>query len=568
MAGEPLWRRRWRENVSVVVVCAVIGSSSGGAYYGVFSVLLLVASALLALLWRRGWRVAVAGVVAAAAVAIVMSLNLVPSVVDRVEHGSNSLVTARGAPESENFGLKIAQLVLPVDGHRIPALVHLRSRYDEFPPRTEADSSTLGTAGTIGFVCLLVAGFAALGRWRAGPRHERERQLAAGAGVLVLVGTVGGGATLIALLVSTQIRSWNRVSIFVAFFCLAGFALLLDRLGDWVTARFAARPARLLMSAVAAAVVVVGIVDQASPALVPPYDAIAASVKSDRAFVGALERRLPRGAMVFQVPYVAFPEPQTLFGVGTDYDHLRGYLQSSQLRWSTGAPKGRAADWAAGLATKPPEVVVPSVAAAGFAGVWIDRALYGPAADTVQHAYEQVAHATATMSPDAHFSFVDVRAYAAGTLVRAGVDRVRALARFTLHPVRVAYERGFASEESDLHDTWHPATASSIVRLTNPYGRPLPATVRVSVAALAEGPAHLTVRPPGRPPLTIAISQDRVSEDIGVVLPPGTSSLRLDTDAAAPITPPGQPVRLDRMRVFPVDVTPADVSAIVAALPH
>src|SRR3712207_7344477 len=46
-----------------------------------------------------------------------------------------------------------------------------------------------------------------------------------------LVGTTGGVSAILAWVVSPQIRGWNRLSIFIAFFALAAVALLLDALG-------------------------------------------------------------------------------------------------------------------------------------------------------------------------------------------------------------------------------------------------------------------------------------------------------------------------------------------------
>ena len=49
----------------------------------------------------------------------------------------------------------------------------------------------------------------------------------AGLGALVafLLGTVGGGSALLAYAFSSQIRGWDRISVFISFFALIGFAL-------------------------------------------------------------------------------------------------------------------------------------------------------------------------------------------------------------------------------------------------------------------------------------------------------------------------------------------------------
>jgi hypothetical protein len=64
-------------------------------------------------------------------------------------------------------------------------------------------------------------------------------------------------------------------------------------------------------------------------------------VESDREFTRQIEARLPKSAMIFQVPIMEFPESPAP-GMPS-YDHLRPYLHSESLRFSFGGVKGR--DW-------------------------------------------------------------------------------------------------------------------------------------------------------------------------------------------------------------------------------
>ena len=85
------------------------------------------------------------------------------------------------------------------------------------------------------------------------------------------------------------------------------------------------------------------------PATVPQrrdYEAMDRDFESDRAFVEEVERTVPDGTKVFQLPVVAFPE-QPAFGEMRDYDLLRPFLQSDgSTDWSYGKVKGRPnADW-------------------------------------------------------------------------------------------------------------------------------------------------------------------------------------------------------------------------------
>jgi phosphoglycerol transferase len=68
---------------------------------------------------------------------------------------------------------------------------------------------------------------------------------------------------------------------------------------------------------------------------------------------------------------VPFPETPPVNRM-VDYDELRGYLHSDDLRWSYGAVRGRN-DPNAALAAEPVPALVRDAAAAGFAGIYVDR---------------------------------------------------------------------------------------------------------------------------------------------------------------------------------------------------
>jgi phosphoglycerol transferase len=98
-----------------------------------------------------------------------------------------------------------------------------------------------------------------------------------------------------------------------------------------------------------------------------------AAYASDREFISHIESTLPKGAMVFQMPYLRFPEA----GTCADYELFRPYLHSRDLRWSFGAFKGRpGAKRIEEIAATQTDAkrFAQSVARAGYAGILVDRA--------------------------------------------------------------------------------------------------------------------------------------------------------------------------------------------------
>ena len=63
-----------------------------------------------------------------------------------------------------------------------------------------------------------------------GPFDRTQQHLALLTWVAFLLGTTGGLGTMFALVVSPDIRAWNRIAIYIALFGLTAIALLIDQL--------------------------------------------------------------------------------------------------------------------------------------------------------------------------------------------------------------------------------------------------------------------------------------------------------------------------------------------------
>ena len=221
---------------------------------------------------------------------------------------------------------------------------------------------------------------------------------------------MGGFSSLIGL-VYAELRAWNRLSIFIAFFAFLAVAVALDR----------ARASAVAFEARARAVrgrplggVRRGALDQTSEAYVPAYGETANQYWSDRAFVRQVEDQLPDDASVFELPYASFPEyipPPP--GRTVVYDLLRPYLHSRGLRWSFGAMYGRPADWTARLADQSLAEVVPIVSAVGFDAIYVDRLGYvnDAAANAAERELVKIVGLPPLRSEDGRLLVFDLRAY-------------------------------------------------------------------------------------------------------------------------------------------------------------
>jgi phosphoglycerol transferase len=375
----------------VVGLSVLVGVASGSFYYAAFTLLLVVVATVLRFAGTRDRRALVTGGIVAGTLIAVSLVQLAPTLVYRAANGSNDEVAQRFTFESEVYSLRMTQLVLPIDGHRVDALARLKQRYTEKFPPIDANAASLGVVGTVGFFGLLVVVIGALiGR--------RARESLVGLAILALtaflVATAGGFGTLIGV-VFAQIRAWNRLSIFIAFFALAAVALLLSALGRRV------RPA--VFAAVLVGVFTVGVADQTSDAFIRPYEVLRSQWRNDEAFFSSLESRLPNGAQVVNLPYEPFPEPPS--GRQAVYEPVKSYLHTDRLRWSYGAMRGRPEDWAAANATRPAAELVPAAREAGFAAILVDRLGYGDDGAAAAADLRGVLGVAPERSPDGRYLF-------------------------------------------------------------------------------------------------------------------------------------------------------------------
>jgi hypothetical protein len=434
LSGEPAFVRRvgetgvraWitRRSLTTVGACLVVGST--WFYYSAYALILLAAAAVVALVVRpRRETLATAGALLATT-GLVLALNVAPYVVHRISEGANTAYAKRQAEESEQYSLKLMQLVTPIEQHRIGRFGRFSRHYARTAPsQSEAESAHLGAVGALGLAWLLVAGVAAAVAAAGRPWLARFGPAAAATLIAFLFATNGALGSLVGYTITPQLRAWTRLSVFIAFFALLAVALTLDGLRPRLrTGTFVA---------LLAGVLAVGVLDQTSRAYVPDYEALERTEHRDAAFVGGIESRLPAGASVFQLPYVSFPEAPVKEDLPF-YDQLRGYIHSRDLRWSFGDVTGRPEEWRDDLEGKPVRGVVEAVAAIGFAGIEVSRRGYADRAAGIESELRSLLAGKPLVSDDGNVAFYDLRPVAERLRRRIGSGGIAALREVTLHP--------------------------------------------------------------------------------------------------------------------------------------
>jgi len=401
-----------RERAVLLAACVAQGFSF--IYYTFFACLLLVAAGAIG--WIRTGRAAPARR-ATAAIAILTgcaAITIAPSILYWQQHGQNRFLEYKWARETDKFGMKLRQLLMPITDHPVAPLreAALAVERARFPDENENLSNRLGATGAAGLVALLAF---VLGR-AAGLRPAKDEALdgaAALALVILLVATVGGLASLFSVFVSPDIRAYNRLVVFLSFYCLLFAGTLLQRAIDrWPTVH---RLSPVVRRTALAGFLVVGLLDEIPMLHLAQVRADSpARFDEDRAFVREIEASLSPGAMVFQLPHMTIPVDRNTRLPMVYYDPGKAYVHSRALRWSWGSMIGRTNGWACRVAAQPVPVMVRALATAGFEGLWLDRWGYTgnhrPRFDVLEHELDAALGGGKRTSTARRYAFYDLRA--------------------------------------------------------------------------------------------------------------------------------------------------------------
>ena len=381
-------RRPWP-----AIVIAAIFCGCSGIYYAFFSCFFLAVAASIAFLTTPTRAIALRSLLIVSVIAATSAANLFPSLLYRFQHGANLEVVERIPADSEVYGLKLSQMLLPIPGHRISALADLNAQYTEQSPLVnENKTAALGIVGGTGFLLLLATPFLARGG-RALP--DTVKRAAPLAWIGFLYATIGGLGSLFAWLISPQWRALNRISVFLGFIALFALFAVVQEL----ISRMRSRAAPVFLAIL---IVGFGIFDTtpSNYAIASLYPSYRARFDSDKQFAEQLDNRLPAGSMLFQLPYVDYPEGDAHADLG-GYDLLSPILQSKHLRWTfgamTGRPEGR---WYHIVAALDPEKLVMTLRTVGFSGIVINRLGYTDHGTSLEEALVQLGLKPEVISPN------------------------------------------------------------------------------------------------------------------------------------------------------------------------
>jgi len=353
--------------ISSIIICLLTASS--GVYYAFFACALLGICLVFSLFLENRIQRVISIILLIVTICFGILINISPTLINNAINGKNVETASRAPADSDMYGLKISHLIIPSTDHGIEIVKKIKDRFIQYPLSSEG-SAYIGLFGVLGFCLLLL--------WLIKPKLNNYKGSILDSLALlnisaILLATVGGFGSLFALVISPQIRAYNRISVFIAFISLFALGIIFD----YLLKKY--KRSKLTYSTIVffiCLIITIGMLDQTDKLYIPNYKLIEEEFKTDGDFIKNIEEQLAPNSMIFQLPYVAFPESPPINRM-TDYEHFKGYLHSDTLRWSYGSMKGRSyAEWLKDVSQQNTEVMIEKLSFAGFSGIYIDRFAY------------------------------------------------------------------------------------------------------------------------------------------------------------------------------------------------
>jgi phosphoglycerol transferase len=513
----------WKKNLFLIIIILFIATS--GIYYAFFGCFFILIAGLYRALEEENINPLLKNSLLIGIILLAVLLALSPSIFYHLEHGQNLNVAHRAPSETERYGLKIIQLLLPTQWSGFSFMDSLKNVYNSSSIINENYSASLGLIGSIGFLLLFLP---IIGR-KIHFFDGKIRVLTLLNLSAILLASVGGFGTVIAYTIFSSIRCYNRISIFILYFSLLGLALMLQKL----FIKFFNNQSKLYSWLIMPCMLFFGLYAQVGHYTPPSYASIQKQFQNDEQFVRKIESHLPPKSAIFQLPYFAFPESPPVNNMPA-YSYFRGYLHSHQLRWSAGAMKGRpVATWQKTVSEKPLPQLLHEIVIAGFSGITIDRNGYTDHGKVLESELTMLLHQKPLISPMNDLTFFDLRQYAKQLLQNMPSIILLQETKETLQEMslQMIWSTGFSHIESREDSTWRWSNKTSVLSFTNYLETPTTIQLNFQLATNYRSPSHVTVQTQQWSEKRFSVTNAGTDVELLLTLPPGKTDIIFSTDA-------------------------------------
>ena len=531
--GHPLFRFRsdggltrsiTRDGAIGIAICVAAGWDN--PYFAFFGAAILSVATLLGWIRQGDRRSLISGILLLIVLVASFGAGLLPSWNFVREHG-RAAAAQRNPAESEIYGLTIVQMMAPVTNHRIPFFAEWKNRFNRDAVLVnENDEAALGLLASIGFLCLLLCFFT-----------KKCSDVLYSLGILnlfcLLLGTIGGFGAVFSFVLTPQLRGFNRISIYISFLSITALSLVLD---SFLSARFQGSARTGVMGMSAVVLLLVGIPDQVPRGLNQNWRVVETGYRQQERFVGQIERLVPPHAMIFQLPYVPFPENPPIHKM-FDYDQMKGYLHSGSLRWSYGAMKGRAVDrWIGTVSGEPIDQLLLTLVATGFGGIYIDRYGYDDSAAALESQLRTLLGSPPIADESGRLSFFVLDSNAIASLNRQIPPERYAKLERSLNLVLVEPAQGCWGKESSDSENWHWCGRRGEIAIMNATQSPRKVLLDATFATTHPEDSTLAIDGAGLQQ-KLKVNGTGTPWQAEITVQPGEQTIRLTSDARQVVAP-------------------------------
>ncbi len=348
-----------------------------GLYYSVFSIMVLSITLFYTLLYKKRRYVISKYLIDCIGIALpIIILYVIPLAIFGAGEVSN-IASGRDISQINTYGLNLALLFLPIPGHRIPLLNDFTQYcYEQMYIFTENYTGALGLVLGIGTIIAVLFAFqkTEIGKWQ-----DRIRDFGILTLIIFIVATVGGLDNFIGIFISSSIRCYNRLSIFIALFAAATVCLLLEQIRKW-SGKY---KWNYFFVTICAVITVVGVLDVTSPMFskyetyeitgrkyIGDYRNIKQEYHNDVDFFEKVNMGLDEQKMLFIAPYNS---DLAKFWEEGYFHRIKTFVVQPEIQTSYSFLDGDFATWWTNLSETEMETQMKLMAVLGYSGILIDQ---------------------------------------------------------------------------------------------------------------------------------------------------------------------------------------------------
>lgn len=382
-------------NKNIMLILVLLFSSTWNYYYTFFFILFLAIVFLSAYINSKNKFQIYSILIVLILLIVPFFVNMLPYKYYEYIHGKNTSLAQRGVNEAETYGLKISQMLLPIDYHRLSLFQKIKEKTYNNPLINENRTATLGIIGSFGFLilCLILL----KNKSRSTTTLNKLSHLMIFG---LLFATIGGGSSLFATLISSSIRGYNRISIFLAFLCFLAVAIILN----YYFKRYKIKNLFVICFFLG----ILGILDITNSTMSLKQ---AESEKQQfliyKEFINRVEdsqKNILR-PMVMQYPLMYFPEAAPVHNM-QNYEPIKAFVLSNRIAWSFGSAPGREAYiWQKKLLLLSCKQQIEILEASGFSGLYIDTRGYVDKAENFMNELITLLNQQPIKSKDGNYAF-------------------------------------------------------------------------------------------------------------------------------------------------------------------